>query len=149
MTQKRTCEFPYAIRNPKFDLTGRRFGHLIVIEYTGKTDHNRRRIWRCRCDCNCEIEVTSNDLKGSRTVRCGHDGCRKTTADIKSRSIVPGDETVLNCTHCGRTLPRTEFFRSEKFSVGRVSVCRECHYERWVKPWRARKKREATNARPN
>ena len=51
------------------DLTGKRFGRLIVLE-RAENKNNRTR-WKCKCDCGKERIVYSNDLKAQKTVSCG------------------------------------------------------------------------------
>ena len=55
------------------DLTGHRFGNLIV-----KAPTSRRRgktvIWMCGCDCGATTRVSTSDLKNGHTKSCG---CRK------------------------------------------------------------------------
>lgn len=55
-------------------LIGQRFGHLTVIEDTGKRLH-RSVIWKCKCDCGNEHEVTSNNLNGGQVNSCGKPNC--------------------------------------------------------------------------
>lgn len=48
------------------DLTGERFGRLVVIRRTA--DHyqpsgQKKRKWLCKCDCGKEIEVREDSLK--------------------------------------------------------------------------------------
>ena len=52
------------------DLTGKRFGRLIVLS---KTDQKKNGsvLWKCRCDCGNEKEVTSRDLNSGRVKSCG------------------------------------------------------------------------------
>jgi len=50
------------------DLTGQRFGRLIVLEFA----HNQGGThWRCLCDCGNKTTVRSNSLKGGATHSCG------------------------------------------------------------------------------
>ena len=51
------------------DLTGQRFGRLIVLGY----DHTEKgyAYWKCRCSCNSEVVVSGNALKSGRTQSCG------------------------------------------------------------------------------
>lgn len=71
------------------DLTGMRFGRLVVVEFYGK-DRNGRVQWVCECDCGNTTIVRSYDLKGGKVVSCGcfwkerlvecntkHDMCKK------------------------------------------------------------------------
>lgn len=52
------------------DLTGKRFGRLVVVGEYGKDAH-RGMIWRCRCDCGNEKNVLANSLKRGRCTSCG------------------------------------------------------------------------------
>lgn len=67
-------------------LIGQRFGHLTVIEDTGKRLH-RSIIWKCKCDCGNEHEVTSNNLNGGQVNSCGKQGCpyHKTFENLKGK----------------------------------------------------------------
>jgi hypothetical protein len=57
----------------KRDLTGQRFGRLVVIEmhprepyYTYKGPR-----WRCRCDCGAEKIISGMVLRNGQTRSCG------------------------------------------------------------------------------
>lgn len=57
-------------RNWRFkDLTGQRFGRLLVIEFSHT--HNTKTMWRCRCDCATVIAVTGNNLVRGKQISCG------------------------------------------------------------------------------
>ena len=51
------------------DLTGRRFGRLIALEYAGQ--QGRKTLWRCRCDCGKEVIVQRASLISGNTKSCG------------------------------------------------------------------------------
>ena len=52
------------------DLTGMRFGKLLVIERA--PNKSGRTYWKCKCDCGAEKEVRGSSLSGSRpTQSCG------------------------------------------------------------------------------
>ena len=51
------------------DLTGQRFGRLVVVEQAGKK--NRKIMWKCACDCGKTTIVTGNSLKSGGTKSCG------------------------------------------------------------------------------
>lgn len=73
------------------DITGIRFGSLVAIEDTKKSDAHRNRIWLCQCDCGNTCEVSGNNLRTGHTQSCG---CRKQTACAevgKKQNII--DET--------------------------------------------------------
>lgn len=52
------------------DLTGQRFGHLMVVKKTEKTQ-DRYVVWKCRCDCGGEIEVNTKRLVRGTITNCG------------------------------------------------------------------------------
>lgn len=53
----------------KIDLTGRRFGRLVVID---QAPHKRGLVaWNCRCDCGNMTIKTGSDLKSGRCNSCG------------------------------------------------------------------------------
>lgn len=52
------------------DLTGQRFGRLVVIDFAG-TSKNRHSKWLCKCDCGIEVIVSYEGLKRGDTKSCG------------------------------------------------------------------------------
>lgn len=56
------------------DLTGQKFGRLLVIK-RGKShiqpNGKPRVMWLCKCDCGNSIEVRGSDLKSNKTKSCG------------------------------------------------------------------------------
>lgn len=65
------------------DLTGRRFGKLVVLEYAG-TNKNRRSIWKCQCDCGIIKNISGHDLKMGKTKSCNCLGDSKEESFIRS-----------------------------------------------------------------
>lgn len=72
------------------DLTGIRFGRLIVSERYGLTEKGEV-IWQCSCDCGNTCHVASIYLRDGRTSSCG---CLR--RELRSR---------LNTTHGRSTTP--------------------------------------------
>ena len=57
---------------PVKDLTGKKFGRLTAIQYTGKTtEHGHNAIWLCKCDCGNFVEVSSGNLQTPKFHSCG------------------------------------------------------------------------------
>lgn len=52
------------------DMTGMRFGRLIVVERAPKGKSGDAR-WLCRCDCGGTIEPCGGSLRSGRTKSCG------------------------------------------------------------------------------
>ena len=53
------------------DLTGQRFGRLVVERLCDKGGANRPATWQCVCDCGKKTVVRSCHLRSGRTVSCG------------------------------------------------------------------------------
>lgn len=70
------------------DLTGQRFGRLVVVERAG-TNKSGNALWRCLCDCGNTTEVRSADLRRGATKSCG----------CLSREMVSKRATVQNTKH--------------------------------------------------
>ena len=51
------------------DLTGHRFGRLVVVKKQGVK--GGRPAWLCKCDCGSEVTVRGNDLRRGATQSCG------------------------------------------------------------------------------
>ena len=54
----------------KKDLSGQRFGKLLVVREAGRTK-TQRVLWACSCECGGETVVASADLNNGHTRSCG------------------------------------------------------------------------------
>ena len=52
------------------DLTGQRFGRLVVLERAG-SDSEKNALWLCKCDCGNTAIVRSRELRKGETKSCG------------------------------------------------------------------------------
>ena len=50
------------------DLTGERFGRLVVIE---RDTTKKGSYWKCRCDCGNICSIRADHLKRVETISCG------------------------------------------------------------------------------
>lgn len=95
---------------PPLDLTGRRFGALVVLSRGPHVKWGSlQSSWRCRCDCGTEIEVPQSRLPHRDSIPKSHriDAC----PDCRARP----------CEVCGGTVPA---------SSASKSCSPECHAER-------------------
>lgn len=77
----------------KLDLTGRRFGRLVVIEPAGLVKYGHlQQAWRCRCDCGGEIVLPQRRLPYAEYIR-NHRSAAVTSCQ-KCRE--------LDCVVCGK-----------------------------------------------
>ena len=101
----------------KIDLTGRRFGRLVVIEEAGR-DKFKRTMWKCRCDCGKEKIVPYAQLARGETRSCG---CLARDVLVE-RSTVHGDSTREN---------PSRLYRIYSNIHTRCYTKTDPHYERW------------------
>lgn len=69
------------------DLTGQRFGRLVVIERMPKGKHGEHAKWRCLCDCGNENVVVGTDLRSGHTQSCGC-YCRDLNRSMKTKDML-------------------------------------------------------------
>lgn len=55
--------------NDRFNLSGKTFGRLNVLEYA--YSKNSRRYWKCKCKCGNVVYISTNDIKNNHTKSCG------------------------------------------------------------------------------
>lgn len=53
------------------DLSGQRFGRLLVLHRSDKTANDGGIIWNCQCDCGNLVIVKSGNLRNGHTLSCG------------------------------------------------------------------------------
>lgn len=57
--------------DPRFhNLTGQRFGRLVVLRYAGK-NRSKHCLWECVCDCGSHKTVETSSLNCGHTKSCG------------------------------------------------------------------------------
>ena len=74
------------------DLTGERFGRLVVIELVGKT-HYGQSAYKCKCDCGNETVSAYSNLTSGNTSSCG---CKQKEQMVINGGKVSGSIQVKN-----------------------------------------------------
>lgn len=74
------------VGRPFMDETGRRFGHLLVIERQG--GYSKKLRWICRCDCGRETVAFGCDLRSGRHKSCGNTIDRRAVAMRTARAAL-------------------------------------------------------------
>ena len=53
------------------DITGKRFGKLMAIRFTGDKCSNGDYLWECQCDCGGAVITSIGRLNSGKTNSCG------------------------------------------------------------------------------
>lgn len=78
----------------RYDLRGRVFGRLTVIEANGRTRNNTI-IWRCVCSCGKETNVPTTRLTHGKTKSCGcYNADMTRNRNIKNAKFPPGKHSM-------------------------------------------------------
>ena len=95
------------------DLTGQKFGKLLVVEksekpITSKNKDQGRRYWKCLCECGKEKIVLGTSLKNGSTKSCGclysiRQKDKTTNGFIDLSGKIFGKLLVLNIDHIDRS----------------------------------------------
>lgn len=73
------------------DLSGQRFGHLLVLKWLGTINNNSK--YLVRCDCGKEYEIYAQNLTQGCTTSCG---CTKEShGEIKIREILSQNNIIF------------------------------------------------------
>jgi len=108
---------------PLIDLTGRRFGKIIVL-CRGKNDKHGAARWKCLCDCGKETSVRSHNLLRGQTKSCGIGECRFSWLVKPLEQIVK--KRIISCYHRGAKDRGLEIQLSDRDIHDLVE--QTCHY---------------------
>lgn len=151
------------------DITGMRFGRLIVL---GKAEpRGRNGYWRCRCDCGNLVEIRTQHLQKGVSSSCGcfrtelstsrvmtHGGCYspeyRSFAGAKTRCTNPHSDDYPNYGGRGIEFKFGSFEEflaevgprpSAKHSIDRIDV--DGHYKKGNLRWATPKEQRANQRR--
>lgn len=104
------------------DLSGERFGRLVVIKRIGtRATHP---LWLCKCDCGNYAEVTTANLRSGASTSCG---CYK--VEVTKKIITKHGESYSRIYHIWKAMRRRcniKDCKDYKYYGGRgISVCDE------------------------
>lgn len=131
-------ESRYNRKNHAKDLSGQRFGHLVVLGITDKRYSNQSVGWLCKCDCGNEKIISSGNLLRGKTRSCG---CNKRSQYeefieeyLKSKNIPY--ETEYRFKECRNHFPLPFDFYIENYKGKQycIEYQGEHHYE-VIKGW--------------
>lgn len=108
------------------DLTGRRFGRLLVDGRSGSI--RRKAVWRCLCDCGAATEVVSDKLLSGHTSSCGcarSDQPRLTSKKLRSQGVAQSSRRRARVRGAGGSYTADQINELNRKQRGRCANCRE------------------------
>jgi hypothetical protein len=94
---KKMCKSCATKLRTKFikDLTGLRFGRLLVLKYLGRKlySNNYEHYWECLCDCGNTVEKYSRALLHDKTKSCG---CIQKELASNNKKLTMNNEKYIN-----------------------------------------------------
>lgn len=112
--------------NNFIDLTGKRFGRLVVLFEYEKIDKKIK--WFCKCDCGNTVIAIGDNLRRNHIVSCG---CKKKSEKINGESserIYKEWYTMLR--RCGKN-----YYQSKHYFDRNITVCKEWEEYKNFKEW--------------
>ena len=104
----------------RIDLTGQRFGKLLVESIAPKRKSGNQYVtmWNCVCDCGNKTVVRSGDLRNGKTITCGN-------KRIHSHRTTHGmcGTRIYNIWVCMKT--RCNNISDDRYGGRGISVCEE------------------------
>lgn len=88
--------FHYNFKN----LTGMKFGRLIVLYLSLKKGKNGQTYWVCKCDCGMDKEIQGSSLINGATVSCGCYNRESVSKRFRIESDLPSKKQVYNRYIC-------------------------------------------------
>ena len=119
----------------KIDLTGQRFGRLVVIRDSGERKNGQGVIWECECDCGEFLVVGRANLMGGHQKSCG---CLKKESSYK-RMKTKGYHTKITEAKKGKSLVEgTDLSNlTQKTSSNNTSGQKGVFWNKATKRWQA------------
>lgn len=78
------------------DLTGQRFGKLVVLYPTEKRQ-SRSVVWHCICDCGNEVDISSKNLTYGSSQSCG---CAYSLGEIHIKTLLDAENIPYKKEYC-------------------------------------------------
>lgn len=121
------------------DLTGQRFGKLIVLEDTHRTNKYGKEIWLCKCDCGNMTEKASTYLKNTLRPYCGkcklpqgksHKFKDLTGQKFNMFTVIKVDRFTPHGTYwlCKCDCGELDSVRTDMLTLNRIKSCGCVHY---------------------
>ncbi len=137
------------------DITGQRFGRLIVLELAGITKRGFSK-WLCQCDCGRKAAVLSTYLRQKQTISCGCYHTEVIRRQRKKNRVTPENKRLRKslkalewrmavyerdgfkcqcCSKVGGILNAHHILAWAKYPDKRydidngVTLCKECHHK--------------------
>src|SRR5688572_5112430 len=109
----------------RIDMTGRRYGKWLVLEYSHK-DKDNQVYWKCVCDCGNTASVAGKSLRQRNSKSCGCYNAEKASATHRiPHKTIDGVERK-RCCKCKTWVSVSDFSKSSQKWDGLSNRCKSC-----------------------
>ena len=133
--QEATIKKPLKQKKNRYeDLTGKRFGKLVVLGFDCR--YGRRLKWKCRCDCGNEVVAYGDSLRSGKKKSCGclvAETARKTSANRITHNMSKTRLYKLHRSMINRCKPN--YHEHNNYYDKGISVCQEWERFEPFKKW--------------
>lgn len=111
------------------DLTGKRYGHMVVVGLSDKKNGRPERLWDCRCDCGEVAVYPTYILEGKRALSCG---CKWNVREKYSwAKLTPERVRQIRCIRKRYGLSYKKL--ADMFCVGTTTIFKVVHRKSWAR----------------
>lgn len=135
----KSCGCDRKMPRRRIDLTGKRFGYVVVNNYHSTTKRGQA-IWSCICDCGNSALLRATSLQRGKVKSCGcyrtffkqMESGRAQIGATKWANIVKEGMNCLKCNssenqHAHHIVPVSANKLLERSLFNGVTLCRDCH----------------------
>lgn len=113
----------------RIDLTGQRFGRLVVISYNEEVSKQKKGShWNCICDCGNNCTINGTRLKSGKTRSCG---CLMREKSSENAKKLWSDEDFRKKHSEKQSKLAKEQWKNEDFRKMKTEEARKAMFDRW------------------
>lgn len=104
----------------RIDLTGQRFGRLLVLGFD--KSHNGKCYWNCKCDCGNLKSINGGDLKSGKSL-----SCKCLNIELSTKHHMSGTKIYLVWQNMKARCYKEYCTEYKRYGARGITVCEQWH----------------------